>query len=83
MMAELEITKEAYDQLLEKLKFWKEEQLRLLKQLAQEARHASDAPPQEALRLQAQLEELTSCITQLDARLQSVRILGQPNSPEG
>lgn len=76
-MAELEVTKEAYDQLLEKLKFWKEEQRRLLKQLAQEARHASDSPSHEALRFQAQLEELTSRIIQLDARLQSVRIIDE------
>ena len=76
-MAELEITKETYDQLLEKLKCWKEEQRRLLKQLAQEARHASGAPSHEALRLQAQLEELTARITQLDARLQSVRIIDE------
>lgn len=76
-MAELEVTKEAYNQLLEKLKFWKEEQRRLLKQLAQEARHASDSPLHEALRLQAQLEEITSRITQFDARLQSVRIIDE------
>lgn len=76
-MAKLEITKETYDQLLERLKSWKEEQRRLLKQLAQEAQQASDAPSQEALRLQAQLEEITSRITQLDARLQSVRIIGE------
>ena len=74
-MAELEITKEAYDQLLEKLTCWKEEQRRLLKQLAQEAKHAHGEPSQEAIRLQAQLEELTARIIQLDARLQSVRII--------
>jgi len=75
-MAELEVTREAYEQLLEKLKGWKEEQRRLLNQLAREAKHASSRPSQEALRLEAQLEELTARILQLDARLQSVRIMG-------
>jgi len=79
-MAELEVTKAAYDQLLEKLKFWKEEQRRLLKQLAQEAKHAHGEPSQEAIRLQAQLEEFTARIIQLDAKLQSVRIIDPRNA---
>ena len=35
-MAELEVTKETYEQLLEKLKHWRQEQRRLQRQVQQE-----------------------------------------------
>ena len=82
-MAELEVTKETYDQLLEKLKHWRQEQRRLQRQVQQETTLRQDKPSKELLQARAQLEEVASRISQLEARLQSVRILGQPNSPEG
>ena len=82
-MAELEVTKEAYEQLLEKLKHWRKEQQRLERQIQQETTPRQDKPSKELLQARAQLEEVASRISQLEAKLQSVRILGQPNSPEG
>ena len=79
-MAELEITKETYDQLLQKLKQWRHEERRLQRQLQQEANPGQDKPSKELLQTRAQLEEVASRISQLEARLQSVRIINQQNS---
>jgi len=49
----------------------------------QETTPRQDKPSKELLQARAQLEEVASRISQLEARLQSVRILGQPNSLEG
>jgi transcription elongation GreA/GreB family factor len=79
-MAELEITKDTYDQLLQKLKHWRHEGRRLQRQLQQEANPAPDKPSKELLQARAQLEEVTSRISQLEARLQSVRIIEPRNN---
>ena len=79
-MAELEVTKETYDQLLQKLKHWRHEERRLQRQLQQERTPAQDHPSKELLQAKAQLEEVTSRISQLEARLQSVRIINQQDS---
>jgi len=76
-MAELEVTKEAYDQLLEKLKHWRQEQRRLQRQVQQETTPRQDKPSKEHLQARAQLEEVASRIIQLDDRLQSVRIIDE------
>ena len=74
-MAELEVTKETYEQLLQKLKHWRQEERRLQRQLQQEASPGQDKPSKELLQARAQLEEVTSRISQLETRLQSVRII--------
>jgi hypothetical protein len=83
-MAELEITKEAYDQLLEKLKHWRKEQQRLQRQIQQEANPCQDKPSRELLQAKAQREEVTSRISQLEAKLQQgVRIITNPARRRG
>lgn len=83
-MAELEVTKEAYEQLREKLKHWRKEQHRLQRQIQQEANPGQDKPSKELLQTRAQLEKVTSRISQLEARLQQgVRIIANPARRRG
>ncbi|HAM40479.1 MAG: hypothetical protein A2Z92_04860 [Omnitrophica WOR_2 bacterium GWA2_63_20] len=79
-MAELEVTKETYEQLLEKLKHWRQEQRRLELQVKHEIDPAREKPSRELIQAKAQLEEVTSRITQLEAKLQSVRIIATRNT---
>ena len=76
-MAELEVTKETYEQLLEKLKHWQQEQRRLELQVKHETNPAREKPSRELIQAKAQLEEVTSRITQLEAKLQSVHIIDE------
>jgi len=72
---ELEITREAYEQLRRKLTGWYQEQYRLQAQMKREAKDPGTLSP-DLLRLQAQLEEVAARISQLEARLaRGVRIL--------
>ena len=81
-MAELEVTREVYEQLREKLKAWQQEQRQLLSRLEQEARKAQGKPTSQSRQTVEQLESITSRISQLEARLRSVHIVDQHRPEE-